>query len=152
MQAAVEGLVNVAVSADVDASREAIWAVISDPAQMLHVVEAITRWEPVSELDRGLGARYRSVMRVGSTEIGGVVEIVEWRPPADLAWHAVTGIEQRGRLRLRSRPDGRTRVELRLHYATTGSPPWGWIAERVAGPMVAGSLRRALAQLSRQVS
>ncbi len=67
---------NVAVSADLDASRETIWAVISDPAQTLHVIEAITRWEPVSEPDRGLGARYRMLMRVGSTEIGGLVEMV----------------------------------------------------------------------------
>lgn len=143
---------NVAVSTDVDASREAVWAVISDPAQMLHVIESITRWEPVSEPDRGLGARYRMLMRVGSTEIGGLVEMVEWRAPAELAWNAVTGIDQRGRLRLRERPDGRTRVELRLAYATTGAFPWGWIAERVAAPMVASNLRKALAQLSRQVS
>jgi uncharacterized membrane protein len=144
--------VNVAVAADVDAPREAVWALISDPDQMLHVIESITRWEAVSDPDRGLGARYRMLMRVGSTEIGGLVEMVEWRAPADLAWNGVTGIDQRGRLRLRERPGGRTRVELRLAYDTSGSMPWGWIAERVAATMVRNNLRRALEQLSRQVS
>ena len=63
-----------------------------------------------------LGARYTMRMRVGSADVGGLVEIVEYDPPRDIAWTSITGIDQRGRWRLRERGDGRTRVTLRLSY------------------------------------
>ena len=53
-------------------------------------------------------------MRVGSAEVGGLVEVVEWDEHRDWAWTSVTGIDQRGRWRLREREFGRTHVELRL--------------------------------------
>ena len=56
----------------------------------------------------GLGARYRMLMRVGSAEIGGLIEVVEFTEPLDMAWSSVTGVDQRGRWRLR-------RVERRPH-------------------------------------
>ena len=98
-----------------------------------------------------MGARYRTLMRVGSAEVGGLVEIVEWDEGCDLAWASVTGVDQRGRWRLRARPDGHTRVELRLAYGVAGSGILGWVAEHVAAPTVRGHLRRSLQQLKRQV-
>ena len=79
-------------------------------------------------------------MRVGSAEVGGLIEIVEWDEPCDLAWTSVTGIDQRGRWRLRPAPSGRTRVELRLAYGVAGSGPAGWLAERIAAPAVTAHL------------
>ena len=84
-------------------------------------MSGVTRWEVESDEPTGLGARYRMLMRVGSAEIGGLIEIVEWDPPRDLAWTSVTGIDQRGRWRLRAAPGGRTRVEFRLAYGVAGS-------------------------------
>jgi uncharacterized membrane protein len=111
----------------------------------------ITRWEVAGELATGLGARYRTLMRVGSAEVGGLVEIVEWDEACDLAWASVTGVDQRGRWRLRARPDDHTQVELRLAYGVAGSGILGWVAEQVAAPTVRGHLRRSLQQLKRQV-
>ena len=54
----------------------------------------------------GLGARYSMRMHVGSADVGGLVEIVEFDEPADLAWTSVTGIDQRVRWRLRETDDG----------------------------------------------
>ena len=59
-------------------------------------------------------------MRVGSADVGGLVEVVEFDAPGDLAWTSVTGIDQRGRWRLRETADGRTRVTLRLAYDAPG--------------------------------
>ena len=98
-----------------------------------------------------MGARYRTLMRVGSAEVGGLVEIVEWDEGCDLAWSSVTGIDQRGRWRLRARPDEHTHVELRLAYGVAGAGILGWVAEHVAAPTVRGHLRRSLQQLKRQV-
>ena len=62
----------------------------------------------------------------------------------------MTGIDQRGRWRLRER-EAAARVELRLSYGVAGSGLFGWIAERLAAPTVRGHLRRSLQQLKRQV-
>ena len=45
-------------------------------------------------------------MRAGSAEIGGLVEVVEWDEGRDMAWTSVTGIDQRGRWRLREKETG----------------------------------------------
>jgi uncharacterized membrane protein len=141
------------VSADlvVSAPSELVWETVSDPSRYLHFMSGITRWEVVGDKRQGIGARYRMLMRVGSAEIGGLVELVEWAVNRDLAWVSVTGIDQRGRWRLRDCGDGQTRVEFRLAYGVAGSGLSGWIAERLAAPTVRGHLRRSLQQLKRQV-
>ena len=130
---------------------ESVWKIVSDPTRALSFMSGITRWEVVSEEPAGLGARYRMLMRVGSAEVGGLIEVVEWDPPCDFAWTSVTGVDQRGRFRLRRANHGRTRVELRLAYGVAGSGPFGWIAEQLAAPTVRGNLRRSLQQLKRLV-
>jgi uncharacterized membrane protein len=133
------------------APAERIWSTISDPERMLSFMSGITRWEVASDRSTGLGARYRMLLRVGSAEIGGLIEVVEWDEPRELAWTSVTGIDQRGRWRLRELPAERTRVELRLAYGVAGSGLGGWIAERIAAPTVTGHLRRSLQELKRIV-
>src|SRR5438067_391080 len=106
----------VAARTEISAPIERVWSIVSDPACALRFLSGITRWEVVSDEPTGLGARYRMLLRVGSAEVGGLIEVVEWDEPCELAWTSVTGIDQRGRFRLRHAPDGRTRVELRLAY------------------------------------
>ena len=143
----------VGAQVDIAAPPQLVWSFVTDPERYLHFMSGVTRWEVVSEQDRGVGARYRTLMRVGSAEVGGLVEVVEYEELRDIAWTSVMGIDQRGRWRLRpigpSRPD-RTRVELRLSYGVAGSGIVGWIAEQVAAPTVREHLRRSLAELKRQ--
>jgi uncharacterized membrane protein len=141
----------VSASVVIAAAPERVWAVISDPEQALSFMSGVTRWEVVSQDPTGLGARYRILLRVGSAEIGGLVEVVEWSRPRELAWTSVTGIDQRGRWRLRDAGEGQTRVELRLAYGVAGAGLIGWVAERVAAPTVSGHLRRTVRQLKRMV-
>jgi len=140
----------VAADIEIGAPPALVWEFITDPARYLHFMAAVTRWEVAGEQVTGLGARYRTLMRVGSAEVGGLVEVVEWDECSDLAWTSVTGIDQRGRWRLRGRPNGPTRVEMRLAYGVAGSGLFGWVAEQVAAPTVRGNLRRSLTQLKRQ--
>jgi uncharacterized membrane protein len=141
----------VGASIEVAAPPEAVWAFVSDPSRALHYMAGITRWEVVSEQPRGLGARYRTLLRVRAAEVGGLVEVVEYNEPRDMAWTSVTGIDQRGRWRLRKRPEGRTHVEFRLSYGVAGAGIFGALAERVAAPTVRGHLERTVRQLKRQV-
>jgi uncharacterized membrane protein len=136
---------------DIDAPPALAWEQVSDPARVLHFFAGVTRWEVDGRLRTGLGARYRMLLRVGSAEVGGLIEVVEFAPERDLAWTSVTGVDQHGRWRLRPLPDGGTRVELRLQYGVAGGGIWSWLAEQLAGPTVRGHARRTLAQLKRTV-
>jgi carbon monoxide dehydrogenase subunit G len=129
----------------------AVWELIADPTQYLDFMSGVTRWEVVSDEAAGVGARYRILMRIGSAEIGGLIEVVEWDEPCEIAWTSVTGLDQRGRWRVRAQSDTLTRVELRLAYGVAGSGIAGWIAEQVAAPMVSANLRRSLRAVKRMV-
>jgi uncharacterized membrane protein len=141
----------VSASAVVAAPIDSVWAVVSDPEHALSYMSGVTRWEVVSDEPRGLGARYRMLMRVGSAEVGGQIEIVEWVQPRELAWTSITGVDQRGRWRLRPAPGDRTRVEIRLAFGVAGSGIGGWVAEHVAGPLVESHLKSTVRQLARLV-
>ena len=118
----------------VSAPPQLVWDYITDPDNSLRFMSGITRWEVEGDKRTGLGARYRMLLRVGSAEVGGLIEIVEWNEERDMAWSSVLGVDQRGRWRLRQLPDGRTRVELRFAYGVAGSGIPGWIAELFAAP------------------
>ena len=130
---------------------EDVWAIVTDPERVLDYMSGVTRWEVAGERATGLGARYRMLFRIGAAEVGGLVEVVEFGEPCDFAWTSVTGLDQRGRWRLREAPGGRTRIELRLAYVVEGAGLSGWVAERVAAPTVSGHVRRTLQQLTRLV-
>ena len=141
----------VGASVTVAAPAERVWTIISRPERMLSFMSGLTRWEVAGDEPAGLGARYRMLFRVGSADIGGLIEVVEWVPCRELAWTSVTGLDQRGRWRLRAAGRERTRVELRLAYGVAGSGLTGWLAERIAAPTVSGHLRRSVRQLKQMV-
>lgn len=130
---------------------EDVWAIVTDPERALNYMSGVTRWEVAGEHRTGLGARYRMLFRIGAAEVGGLVEVVEFDEPNEFAWTSVTGLDHRGRWRLRGAPGGRTRVEFRLAYVVEGAGLSGWVAERVAAPTIRGHIRRTLEQLERLV-
>jgi uncharacterized membrane protein len=128
-----------------------VWSFVSDPERVLSFMSGVTRWEVEGERPTGLGARYKVLFRIGAAEIGGLIEVVEWEEPRELAWTSVTGVDQRGRWRLREQSRNRTKIELRMAYGVAGSGLWGWLAEQVAAPAVSSHLRRTLNQLRRLI-
>jgi fatty-acyl-CoA synthase len=125
----------------------AVWEVVGDPATYAEVMSGVTRWEAARATSTtGVGARYAMRMRVGSADVGGEVEVVEYQPCADLAWTGVTGIEQRGRWRIREEQPGLTRVTLRVAYQSPGGIT-GLLADRLAAGPVRRHARRTLADL-----
>jgi uncharacterized membrane protein len=135
----------------ISAPPKLIWDYLQDPDNALRYMSGVTRWEVVGERRSGLGARYRMLMKVGSAEMGGLLEIVECSAERDLAWSSVTGVDQRGRWRLREVGGGRTRVEFRFAYGVAGAGITGYISERVAAPSVRRNVRRSLQQLRTEV-
>ena len=141
----------VAASIEMNAPPALVWEYVSAPERYLDFMSGVTRWSVDSERPTGMGARYRMLLRVGSAEVGGLIEVVEFKPGRDLAWTSVTGIDQRGRWRIRERDGGGSRVELRLQYGVAGAGLSGWVAEMLAARTVRGHLSRTLRQLKRQV-
>ena len=59
----------VAAQIEISAPREVVWEWITDPRRYLHFMSGVTRWEICSDEPTGCGARYRTLMRVGSAEM-----------------------------------------------------------------------------------
>ncbi len=138
-------------SVQISAPPQAVFDYIADPENYLRFMSGITHWEVVGDKANGLGARYRILIRVGAAEVGGLIEMVEWTEPYDIAWHSVTGIDQRGRWRIREEDGGRSKVEFRFAYGVVGGGPAGLITEFAAAPALRRHMRRTLQQLKRQV-
>ena len=135
----------------VAADPEDVWELFADPANFPRVFSWVTDLEPEEpEREPGAGARYRMRLRVGSAEVGGLIEVVEYDEQRDLAWTSVTGIEQRGRIRMRAAGGGRTRVTVRLSYNAPGVV-LGSIAELLSFRMVSSNLRRSLEEAKREL-
>src|SRR5438132_10115399 len=125
----------------------AVWEQVRDPARYTEWMRAITHFGRVDNLgEMGRGARYSMRMQVGSVEIGGLVELVEYDVCQDVAWHSVSGIDQRGRLRIRETEPGLTTVTFRVSYQSPGGL-WGLIADQVSGVAVRRNLHDSLASL-----
>jgi fatty-acyl-CoA synthase len=130
----------------IDASREELWELVSRPDNYDRFWHGLTRLDRKNE-EEGLGARYALRMRIGSADIGGLIEIVECDEPADMAWTSITGIDHRARWRLREADDGRTKVTLRLSWDSPGGL-LGSAADRLGAPMVATTLEETLKNLA----
>ena len=140
----------VAVHTEINAPRQRVWDYIIDSDRHLEFMDGMTRWSVDGAERTGLGARFAMRMRVGSVELGGLIEIVEFDPPCDMAWTSVTGVDHRGRWRLRPGSGDRTQVELRVTYYAPGGI-MGSIADLVAWPIVRGHLQRSLQELKHRV-
>jgi uncharacterized membrane protein len=136
---------------EVAASPEAVWDYVTEPANYTEFMDGVTRWDVEGKRERGLGARYRMLLHVGSADVGGLIEVVEWKPGRNMAWSSVTGVDQRGRWMLRDAGDGRTRVTFRFAYGVAGGGIAGLIAERVAARPLRARFRRALANMKAAV-
>jgi uncharacterized membrane protein len=133
----------------ISAPREVIWDLVRDPSHYEQVL-GFGSWQPRGEMTSGIGARYRIRLPVGTILLGGEVEIVECDDHDEMAWHSVTGVDHRGRWRLRpSRRGNGTEVTLRLAYQAPGGI-LGLMADYVSAVYVGRLLDRALDGLDRQ--
>jgi acyl-CoA synthetase (AMP-forming)/AMP-acid ligase II/uncharacterized membrane protein len=139
--------VRIEESVTIAAPRQRVWELISDPAAYPRRLDWVDAFEPQQEeAEPGVGARYEMRVRVGSASVGGLVEIVEYDPPGDIVWTSITGVEQRGRLRLRARGETGCRLSMRVSYGAPG-PLWGTLAELLSVPQINGSVKRSLENL-----
>ncbi|MGC2655142.1 MAG: SRPBCC family protein [Mycobacterium sp.] len=130
----------------IDADRDAVWKVVSDPDRYPSFMSRLERWESANERPPGVGARYMVHWKIGSVPVGGLIEVVEFDEARDLAWVGITGISMRGRIRLRDERDGQTKVTFRLSYQAPGGL-LGYLADRIAVGQVGRTLSETLKRL-----
>src|SRR3954453_1126817 len=119
----------------IDAPCEEVWDLVTDPETYTNVLAGITRFDVEGRKQRGLGARYAMRMEVGSAQIGGLGEVVEFDGPREMAWTSVTGLDHRVRVRLPGDDDVVARVTFRLSFQSPGAL-LGTIADYVSSPLV----------------
>jgi uncharacterized membrane protein len=131
---------------EIDASRDAVWKLVSDPSCYPDFMANLERWDTMTEGPVGVGSRYTGHWKIGSVPVGGVIEVVEYDQARDLAWIGITGVTQRGRFRLRDCADGRTKVSFRMTYEAPGGV-LGVIADWVAARQVGRTMTQTLQNL-----
>jgi uncharacterized membrane protein len=134
----------------IDADRDTVWKVVSDPGCYPEFMASLERWETITDGPPDTGARYTVHWKIGSVPIGGTIEIVEFDAPKEITWVGITGVSQRGRFRLRETDDGRTKVTFRLSYESAGNV-LGLIADRVAARQVGRTMSATLKNLAQLV-
>ena len=131
------------------APREGVWRYVSEPENYSEFMVGST-WSPVpGEPASGLRARSQIEVRVRSIDLGGVVEVVEWDPPHELAWTNITGIDQRGRWILRD-CGSETETTLRVSYQVPGGF-LALVASQLGRPLIQRDVRRSLQALNEAV-
>jgi len=137
-------------SVEIRAPRDVIWEVLADAERHPMFMAGLTRWDVQNGPEMRCGTRINMRMKVGSAQVGSLIEVTEFEPSADLAWNSVTGIDQRGRWRLREVGPDRTKVTLRLAYQAPGGLI-GWVVDQIGARDVRRNLRRSVESLKDQV-
>jgi uncharacterized membrane protein len=133
----------------IEAPRERVWDFVSKPECYPEFMVG-TEWKTVDgEPSTGPRARFSIAIEVGSIDLGGTVEFIEWDPPHEVAWTNITGIDQRGRWVLRD-CDGHSDATLRVSYQAPGGL-LALVASQLAAPLIRRDVRRSLAALKEAV-
>ena len=122
----------------VEASRPDVFELVDDPGRYPEFFVGMTKWELSSKRRRGVGARYRVLMQVGSIEAGGTVVVTRRRASELIEWRHEQGIRQEGRWRLRS-VEGGTELALEVRYDLSGGLV-GRLVEQMTGRIVERNL------------
>jgi uncharacterized membrane protein len=138
--------VRIEQSIRIAAPREDVWRYVSQPERYSEFMVGF-RWEPCpGEAVSGPGARFQIYIEVTTIDLGGIVEVIEYEPPHELAWTNITGIDHRGRWILRERGPNETEVRMRLGYQVAGGV-LALISSRVGAPGISRNIRRSLSNL-----
>ena len=135
---------------EIAAPRDAVWELLTDADQYPTFMAGVTRWDVKGDPAMRKGTRVDMRMQVGSAQVGSLIEVVECDAPSEMAWTSVTGIEQRGRWRLRELGPDRTKVTLRLAYQAPGGLV-GWLVDHIAVRGIRANVRKSVRALKDRV-
>jgi uncharacterized membrane protein len=131
---------------DVKTTPERAFDYFADYRHVAEVLEGISKWSPVSQKTRGVGARYSVEMVAFGFPLRNVLRLNRWRRPKEIGWVSESGlIKQEGGFTFTETATG-VRIELRIAYEPPGSVVGAAVAQRVDG-----TVRRRLAQALQRI-
>jgi uncharacterized membrane protein len=130
-----------AVPITVSAPPGKVFDYFADHRHVAHVLDGVSRWEPIGEQTQGVGARYAVEMLALGFPLHSVLRLDRWRRPHEIGWTSESGlIKQRGSFTFSPAQGGGTGIVLRIEYI----PPASMLGAAVAGRLD-GFVRRRLA-------
>lgn len=109
----------------------------------------ISRFDPVGELERGIGATFDATMKLGPKTLTSVVRISEWEENTVIALESIGGIGNSSRWRFEALREGATRLDVDFMYSFPSGFA-GKALERVVQPFVGEAIRHTEASLRHQ--
>ncbi|MFC9553205.1 SRPBCC family protein [Rhodococcus sp. NPDC056960] len=110
----------------------------------------ITRFDPIGEPDRGLGAVYDAAMKIGPKTLGSVVKVTGWERNALIELESVDGLYTQSRWQFEAVGAAETRLTVDFLYDLPGGLA-GKALGRIIEPFVAQAIRHTEATLRRQM-
>jgi len=139
-------LVEFGSKVEVKTTPERAFDYFADYRHVADVLEGISRWSPLSEKTKGVGARYSVEMVAFGFPLRNVLRLNRWRRPEEIGWISESGlIKQDGGFTFTQIPNG-VRIELRIAYEPPGALLGAAVARRVDG-----SVRRRLEQALKRI-
>lgn len=118
----------------------------ADHRHVAAVLDGVSRWEPIGEKTRGVGARYNVEIVALGLPLRSVLRLNRWQRPYAIGWVSESGlIKQEGGFTFNKVSRG-VRVELRIAYEPPASFLGAAIARRMDW-MVRQRLQRALERI-----
>ncbi len=131
---------------DVKTTPERAFDYFADYRHVAGVLEGVSRWHPISEKTRGVGARYSVEMLAFGFPLRNVLRLNRWRRPREIGWVSESGlVKQEGGFTFIEIPQG-VRIQLRIAYEPPGSIVGAAVAQRVDGA-VRKRLEKALKRI-----
>jgi Polyketide cyclase / dehydrase and lipid transport len=111
----------------------------ADYHHVAHVLEGVSRWEPIGEQTQGVGARYAVELRALGFPLRSVLRLNRWRRPHATGWESESGlVKQEGGFTFVRLAKG-VRIVLHITY----EPPASFVGAAVARRLD-GLIRRRL--------
>ena len=118
----------------------------ADHRHFAAVLDGVSRWEPIGEKTRGVGARYNVEIVALGLPLRSVLRLNRWQRPYAIGWVSESGlIKQEGGFTFKKVSRG-VRIELRIAYEPPASFLGAAIARRMDW-MVRQRLQRALERI-----
>lgn len=112
----------------------------ADHRHVAHILEGVSRWEPLGDQTQGVGARYSVEMQALGVPLRSVLRLNRWRRPHAIGWVSESGlIKQEGGFTFVRMARG-VRIVLHITY----EPPASFLGAAVARRLD-GFVRRRLA-------
>jgi uncharacterized membrane protein len=131
---------------EVKTTPERAFDYFADHRHVAEVLEGVSRWQPLGDQTRGVGARYSVEMLAFGFPLKNVLRLHRWERPREIGWVSESGlVRQEGGFTFTETADG-VRIRLRIAYEPPGSIVGAAVAQRVDG-VVRRRLERALARI-----